>query len=956
MKKIAAAFLSLFIAGSSIQTVYQSISPDLITASAESSLSESAQTSSAVGIVETSGAISKNISANRYKGNTAATVKSYLHFTDSGDMERIEYIEPDIVIERYSPDGRELLSSQKLELPMPIYGGVFTGKKYNYVVSGCENMEESDDNPVITVEQYTKDWEFINEDVLYGINTKTPFRAGVVRMTEDEDHLYIHTCHTIYEIEGINHQTNMSFVYNQEGLELTESHHQVAGNRFGYVSHSFNQYITNDENYIFCADHGDAHPRAVTIARSNLNKPFNSKATDIYPIIGDTGDNYTGVEVGGFELSENNCLTAIASVKMDSNFKSTARKNIFLLVTDKALTSTRTAQITDLGNIMNAVAYNPQLVKINNDAFLLMWEETDETSSLSVKAVTIDGDGDLTSEITALPARLSDCQPVVDSNGLVRWYATNASSPVFYTVDPCDLGSFSAAFEEIKWEYDDETATLTVYGNAFMNEKKQPWSEYSKTAKHLVIRDGVKNIADGAFEDFIALESVEMADSITSIGENAFNYCKSLKNVKLSSGIKELPIRCFAATGLRSITIPENITKISSYAFEHCRSLKSLYLPSTLTFIDDYTTFNCVSLTDVWFNGSPSAWAQVTIVEYCNDPLLNATVHTLDEPETTTSTTTTATTTTTKKPTTTSTTTKKPKTTTTSASTTSTESSAPEYTVKVNIVDEETGKQLEGVEYHIEGLGDNGAFFGSEKYISGSEPEVINVNWHDMDDLSEVFWRLGINEVPIGYLIPIENTKDWMFVDSKSAEITVEIPRSPDMSKLTFEINLCDSNTHKPIPGIKFTISGKEGKTDLGSKSYVSGDELNVIDLSWDDITDARKTYWTFTITSVPEGYSMPEDPDVVFVFQRNNTVSTERIIPSELKDEIVIGDANCDSQVNMADAVYIMQCISNPDKYQLTETGRANADTDGSGDITNKDALMIQQFKLGLIKELSIK
>ena len=67
----------------------------------------------------------------------------------------------------------------------------------------------------------------------------------------------------------------------------------------------------------------------------------------------------------------------------------------------------------------------------------------------------------------------------------------------------------------------------------------------------------------------------------------------------------------------------------------------------------------------------------------------------------------------------------------------------------------------------------------------------------------------------------------------------------------------------------------------------------------------------------------------------------------------IVRGDANCDDQVNMADAVYIMQCISNPDKYQLTEAERANADTDGSGDITNKDALMIQQFKLGLIEKL---
>ena len=66
------------------------------------------------------------------------------------------------------------------------------------------------------------------------------------------------------------------------------------------------------------------------------------------------------------------------------------------------------------------------------------------------------------------------------------------------------------------------------------------------------------------------------------------------------------------------------------------------------------------------------------------------------------------------------------------------------------------------------------------------------------------------------------------------------------------------------------------------------------------------------------------------------------------------VGDSNCDGQCNMADAVFIMQCIANPDKYQLTERGRAQADVDRSGDITNKDALVIQKYKLHLIDKLN--
>ena len=64
-------------------------------------------------------------------------------------------------------------------------------------------------------------------------------------------------------------------------------------------------------------------------------------------------------------------------------------------------------------------------------------------------------------------------------------------------------------------------------------------------------------------------------------------------------------------------------------------------------------------------------------------------------------------------------------------------------------------------------------------------------------------------------------------------------------------------------------------------------------------------------------------------------------------------GDANCDDEVNMADAVLIMQAVSNPDKYNLSAQGELNADIDGSG-VTNKDALIIQQFKLGLIETLT--
>lgn len=60
-------------------------------------------------------------------------------------------------------------------------------------------------------------------------------------------------------------------------------------------------------------------------------------------------------------------------------------------------------------------------------------------------------------------------------------------------------------------------------------------------------------------------------------------------------------------------------------------------------------------------------------------------------------------------------------------------------------------------------------------------------------------------------------------------------------------------------------------------------------------------------------------------------------------------GDANNDGQVDLADAVLIMQCLANPDKYKLSAEGRANADIDGDG-VTVGDAQNIQKRLLNII------
>lgn len=73
-------------------------------------------------------------------------------------------------------------------------------------------------------------------------------------------------------------------------------------------------------------------------------------------------------------------------------------------------------------------------------------------------------------------------------------------------------------------------------------------------------------------------------------------------------------------------------------------------------------------------------------------------------------------------------------------------------------------------------------------------------------------------------------------------------------------------------------------------------------------------------------------------------------------------GDANCDGTVDIADAVLIMQALSNPNRFGLngsdenhiTDEGWANADCSGGGDgVTTSDALAIQNYLVGVTEEL---
>ena len=116
----------------------------------------------------------------------------------------------------------------------------------------------------------------------------------------------------------------------------------------------------------------------------------------------------------------------------------------------------------------------------------------------------------------------------------------------------------------------------------------------------MVIPDGVTSIGSGAFFGCSSLSSVKIPDGVTSISERAFYDCFSLVSVELPDGVTSIDRFAFYdCRSLASVEIPDGVTSIGENAFSGCRSLASVKIPSSVTSIGWSAFEGCRSLVSV---------------------------------------------------------------------------------------------------------------------------------------------------------------------------------------------------------------------------------------------------------------------------------------------------------------------------------------------------------------------
>ena len=199
----------------------------------------------------------------------------------------------------------------------------------------------------------------------------------------------------------------------------------------------------------------------------------------------------------------------------------------------------------------------------------------------------------------------------------------------------------------------------------------------------VTIPSSVTSIGDEAFSGCKSLTSVTIPNSVTSIGDEAFSYCTSLTNVTIPKSVTQIGFGAFSGSNavitvasgnskycsvagalynkqkttlfypgmikegsfripnsvttiansafkgcsaLTGVTIPDSVTSIGNRTFWCCSALTSFTIPKSVTNIEEYAFGWCKSLADVYYGGTETDWAKITIANG-NQDLLNATLH-----------------------------------------------------------------------------------------------------------------------------------------------------------------------------------------------------------------------------------------------------------------------------------------------------------------------------------------
>ena len=295
----------------------------------------------------------------------------------------------------------------------------------------------------------------------------------------------------------------------------------------------------------------------------------NAKWISLSPTLGSKGKTTMSISVkeNPYEESRTATITIV-----DNNQKELAKIN----VTQQGCSSA----YIHLSNNSIAVKFNiPYTLNIESS---ISWSAEYDADIVSVTPNS--GTGKVDATITII-------SPTTDSVD-IRFYNNDysVSTTLHITPDYTNCIFYTTSDGNIVSPYNSNAFGATIISNEIING-----------IGAIVFDDSVTTIGESAFESYSSLASVTIPDSVTTIGVNAFYGCSSLTSVTIPDSVTTIGNSAFNyCYSLTSVTIGDSVTTIGEYAFFCCSSLTSVTIPNSVTTIG-YCAFSyCSSLTSVY--------------------------------------------------------------------------------------------------------------------------------------------------------------------------------------------------------------------------------------------------------------------------------------------------------------------------------------------------------------------
>ena len=496
---------------------------------------------------------------------------SFMTSNSNGYM-RVYYNGKSVCVE-YLNNSFKVTSRKTIAMELKIWGGFYEGKDAYYLVEGQENMNCKNGTEVIRIIKYSKSWTRLGAGKLYSKagwtnpEIRKPFEWGNVSMTEKDGILYLATGREGYydAAVGQGHQGLYMLSMNEKTFAIS----RVDSDLY----HSLAQKIAVDGNslYLFEQSEGD---RCTTLTKYNTktNKRdgeiimlrYGGKRKDAWAV-----PCYSSVD--DISVSKNNILGIGTSIDQSqyNNYKAgKTAYNIYLTITPRNNFSAKASKVRWLTNNKDngKCYYGVKLTRINDNRFLLSWEENEKSESSvtylngrgslarnTIHYMFIDGNGNTVSREFKQKGAFSDCHPIV-KNGKAVFYASDNDNVAYYQIDG-NTGAFSTVSNSSDTYAYYKSNTLYIAGTGCAGaEVMNDVFRSCYRVNSIVIEEGITGIKSGAVSGFRNATSISLPASLKTIGACAFENCRSIK----------------------SINIPKNTSSIDATAFKGCTSLSSI--------------------------------------------------------------------------------------------------------------------------------------------------------------------------------------------------------------------------------------------------------------------------------------------------------------------------------------------------------------------------------------------